>query len=424
MTALRSRQRTKLDPNDLAFLAEASHRLAHASAEALLDIAIHLAVPRLGDWCVIEVEDDVGTRRSCAVGHADPHRRAELPERLRQVVTQAMTEPDEPLLVGPARDGSRSQLLTDLGVVSYLAIPLAIGESRLGRVHFGIESSRRAFERRDLHLAREFVLRIALPLENATLRAQLAGVQGKQEEFLKAVCHDLRTPLAVLQLHLGELERRGAAGLDVRLRARLEAMDQQLAELTTLVDRWQDADAGQGGGSGFELRREPVDLAALASEVGHRMRQQLAWARSPLTIHAPGPVIGMWDRARLCQILLCLLSNARKYGAGQPIELWVEDRGETAYLTVRDRGGGVAPEDHERIFGKFARVGGGGGVSGMGIGLWLARRMIVALGGSISIDSALGQGATFAIVLPKDPPSPSPPGTSDSNPVPRARPIS
>jgi signal transduction histidine kinase len=432
MTALRSRQRTKLDPGDLAFLAETSRRLVQASEEALLDTVVHLAVPRLGDWCVIDVQGHGGPLGSCAAWHANPKRRAELPAELRQALTEEMAKEAEPLLLGSGREERGAELLRQLGVVSYLAIPLMIRERRLGMVHFGIESPGRTFERRNLLLAREFVLHLALPFENAFLRAQLAEALGKKEEFLKAICHDLRTPLAVMQLHLGELERRGAAGLDVRMRSRLEAMDQQLVEITALVDRWQDTDAGQGPETEFELRPEPVDLAALATEVGHRMRQQLAWAHCPLTMHAPPSVVGRWDRARLYQILACLLSNARKYGAGQPIELVVEDQGETVLLVVRDRGVGVAPEDHERIFDKFARVCSGGGLSGTGIGLWFARRVIGAQGGSISIDSALGQGATFTVVLPKRHPSPAPvssPSSSlspsaPSNGVPRARPIS
>jgi len=114
------------------------------------------------------------------------------------------------------------------------------------------------------------------------------------------------------------------------------------------------------------------------------------------------PVVGWWDRLRVEQVVSNLLSNAIKYGDGQPIVVALDQDGRSARLCVKDHGIGIAPEHHERLFARFER-----GVSrrqygGFGLGLWITRQLVDAMGGRISVDSRPGQGATFSIVLPLD----------------------
>jgi signal transduction histidine kinase len=102
-----------------------------------------------------------------------------------------------------------------------------------------------------------------------------------------------------------------------------------------------------------------------------------------------------------------LLSNAVKFGAGKPIALEVEDRGETARLVVIDHGIGIDPEALPRIFEKFERATAAHSYGGLGLGLYLARHMVEALGGAISADSAPGRETRFIVDLPKEGPRPS-----------------
>jgi signal transduction histidine kinase len=97
-----------------------------------------------------------------------------------------------------------------------------------------------------------------------------------------------------------------------------------------------------------------------------------------------------------------LLSNAIKYGEGQPIIVSLDQDGRSARLSVKDHGIGIAPDLHERLFARFARGVSGRQYGGFGLGLWITRQLVDAMGGSISVHSHPGQGATFSIVLPLD----------------------
>ena len=112
-----------------------------------------------------------------------------------------------------------------------------------------------------------------------------------------------------------------------------------------------------------------------------------------------------WDRLRLEQILTNLLSNAVKYGAGRPIsvEVGATGAGDDAdvWFAVRDRGIGMSPDELGRIFGRFERGVSERNYGGLGLGLWIVRQVVDAMGGSITVDSAPERGSTFTVRLPR-----------------------
>ena len=110
---------------------------------------------------------------------------------------------------------------------------------------------------------------------------------------------------------------------------------------------------------------------------------------------------GKWDRLRLDQIVTNLLSNAMKYGSGEPIEVAMTGTPEAVRLEVRDHGIGIAPEHQSRIFDRFERAVSGRHYGGLGLGLWIVRQILDALGGSIRVRSAPGEGSTFTVELPR-----------------------
>jgi signal transduction histidine kinase len=122
-----------------------------------------------------------------------------------------------------------------------------------------------------------------------------------------------------------------------------------------------------------------------------------------VTLRADTPVRGYWDPARIGQVIANLLTNAMKYGRGRPITIAVTAEGSTAHLIVRDQGIGIAPEHLDRIFGRFERAVAPGQYSGMGMGLYITREIVEAHGGTITVTSALEQGATFTVTLPRVP---------------------
>jgi signal transduction histidine kinase len=161
------------------------------------------------------------------------------------------------------------------------------------------------------------------------------------------------------------------------------------------------------GRGDVELEWEDVDLAAVVRDVVARLAEPLGRARSSLDCQAAAPVVGRWDRVRLAQIATNLLSNAIKFGEGKPLEVVVQGDETTARLSVRDHGIGIAAEDQERVFTRFERVQGSGRSQGFGVGLWMVRQIVEALGGTICVESALGAGSTFTVELPRSPASSS-----------------
>jgi signal transduction histidine kinase len=116
-------------------------------------------------------------------------------------------------------------------------------------------------------------------------------------------------------------------------------------------------------------------------------------------------VTGRWDRGFLEQIVGNLLSNAMKYGHGRLISIALSAGARKARLRIRDRGIGIAPADQARIFEKFERAATVEEGSSLGLGLWLVRQMVGALGGSIRVESARSAGSTFEVELPRGAPA-------------------
>lgn len=230
------------------------------------------------------------------------------------------------------------------------------------------------------------------------VRALKAAVQTR-EDFLAVASHELKTPLTPLVLQLESLlvalER---VPHQRRLVAKARAARSQVRRLERLVGRLLEATELAGGA--LVLRRERTDAAALVRDVAQAFVGEAAQARVELRVHAVGPLWADMDPARVRDLLSGLLSNAIRYGAGAPVDLRTSVRGRTLLIEVEDRGPGLAEEAQARIFERFERAASAQHYGGLGLGLFLARRIVEAHGGGISVESAPGRGATFRVQLP------------------------
>jgi signal transduction histidine kinase len=144
-----------------------------------------------------------------------------------------------------------------------------------------------------------------------------------------------------------------------------------------------------------------MDLVEFVGELAQRLEAQARAVGVTLRFELPHePLILFGDRLRLEQVLTNLVTNAIKYGAGRPVHIRVEERPEWAALLVQDQGIGIAPEDQARIFGRFERATSTHQSQSLGLGLYICREIVTAHGGTISVTSAPGQGATFQVLLP------------------------
>jgi signal transduction histidine kinase len=173
--------------------------------------------------------------------------------------------------------------------------------------------------------------------------------------------------------------------------------------LSQLMDELLDVSRISSGR--FSLHVEPVDLGALVRETAARFEPEVLRLGGRLEVEAPERVEGRWDRQRLEQVVTNLLSNALKYGDGKPVQVRVAKVGTSARLVVRDEGIGIARDALRRIFGKFERAVSERHYGGLGLGLYITRQIVDALGGTIQVESEQGQGATFIVELPLSPPA-------------------
>jgi signal transduction histidine kinase len=216
--------------------------------------------------------------------------------------------------------------------------------------------------------------------------------------FYAAASHELRNPIHSLQLQvLGILRGLQAEQRTPQLewvRARVDKANDQLSRVIRLLDRLLDVSRISSGR--LPLVIEAVDLA----EVAATAIDWLEGAERAQIRCRFEPAAGRWDRLRLEQVVTNLVSNALKYGEGEPIDVLVQGDGRTARLSVTDRGIGIAPEHHQRIFQRFERAVTEPRYPGFGLGLWITRQIVDELGGTLSLRSAPGKGSTFVVELP------------------------
>lgn len=230
-----------------------------------------------------------------------------------------------------------------------------------------------------------------LAQENARLRAQVQGAL----ELVGVAAHDLGNPLLALQLRLQRL--RAQTREDPHTQEGLALVEREARRMSLLVHDLLDLSRLSAGRLPLDL--EELDLAALTREVAERFSDQAAVAGSPLVVHAQGPVHGRWDRQRLDRVATNLLSNALKFGQGQPVEVHVLAQDGRVRLAVKDNGVGLPPDAQERLFGRFERLG-TTGQPGTGLGLYIVHQLVEAHGGTIHVSSRPGHGATFTVELP------------------------
>jgi signal transduction histidine kinase len=225
-----------------------------------------------------------------------------------------------------------------------------------------------------------------------------------RDEFIAVAAHELRTPLTTLRLLIDHLiapplepaAEPGAVLVQVK---HLVALKRQVERLIVLAGEMLDVSRITSG-RGLGLKPGPVDLRDIVLEVISRFDLEIQRRSVTVTIDTPDSVPGSWDAARLDQVVTNLISNALKYGLGRPVEVSVRVEALRAVLVVRDHGIGIAEDEQDRILGPFAHAVAVEHHEGLGLGLWIAREILNASGGRISVHSRPGEGSTFTVELP------------------------
>jgi signal transduction histidine kinase len=249
----------------------------------------------------------------------------------------------------------------------------------------------------------------AIAMDNAKLlmmeRAahhRLGRALAMRDNFLSIASHELRNPLNSLHLRLNILSREINSLAETedegkRLGGHVDKASAQVTRMAHLLDRLLDISRIASGRVQLEPRE--YDIAAQIEQVAERFAEQAAPGQ--IRVAAPRPVRGRWDELRADQVITNLLSNAVKYGEGKPIQVTLRASEDTVEIEVTDHGIGIAPEDQSRVFEQFERVETDRERGGFGLGLWISRQIVTAMGGELSLRSQPGEGATFMVKLPR-----------------------
>jgi signal transduction histidine kinase len=290
------------------------------------------------------------------------------------------------------------------GAVDFLHKPLDI-QAVKSKVSVFVDLYRQSKAMKEQVLALEQSRR-----EQETLLKQLQNTQLELEQavrmrddFMSIVAHEVRTPLNGLiletQLRKMHLARDNAAAFTLdKMHAMVERDERQIKSLIRLIEDMLDVSRIRTGK--LSLRPKRVDLSTLVLDVLHNFSQQIDAAEASVSLDATQPVIGNWDEFRIEQVISNLLTNALRYGAKSPISVKVYSEGGQALVDVQDQGIGISEANQKRIFQQFERVSDKHSVAGLGLGLFISEQIVAAHGGTITVQSRIGEGALFRVCLP------------------------
>jgi signal transduction histidine kinase len=294
--------------------------------------------------------------------------------------------------------------LLGLGLRSRLTAPLLVGSTPVGLISF-VRRRPDAFSAEEVELVSLIGRLAATAVQN--IRAydaehrtveELRRLSALRADFVSLVSHELRSPMAAVIGAAQTLQQRWRELSPEQRASFLALIADETSRLAELIGDVLDTSRIEAGT--FTYRFDDVDVGELAEEavasasVGQDEVQIRAVVRGPL------PAV-RGDRVRLRQVLSNLIENAVKWSkGGEHVDVEVSATNGRVVIGVRDRGPGIPREEHGMIFEKFGRAKGGAGRSGTGLGLFIARSIAEAHGGTVEVRSVPGQGATFTLTLP------------------------
>jgi signal transduction histidine kinase len=226
------------------------------------------------------------------------------------------------------------------------------------------------------------------------------AVARLQADFVSAVSHEFRTPLTSMA-HLNERLQRDRSIPDDRKRQYYDVLARDTDRLRRFVESLLDFGRMEAGAA--PARLQTADLGTVVTEVVNDFRSDAAAGRHEVVVQTNGPLPVNLDRDTFGRALWNLLDNAAKYSHEEaPIMIDVARDGSRAAVRVRDRGRGVPVSEQRQIFQKFVRGtdASTAGVRGTGVGLAMVDHIVHAHGGEVRLESVIGQGSTFTVVLP------------------------
>lgn len=235
--------------------------------------------------------------------------------------------------------------------------------------------------------------------------ANLLQALSIRDEFVAIASHELKTPLTSLKLQMQMFKRSfindepSPPSLS-RLSKFLDRNLKEIERLNRLVDDMLDMSRIRTGK--LSLQKEVCDLTQILQDILVRTKEQFESSDSgePVIEHFDHAT-GEWDALRINQVITNIISNAIRYGRGNPISISVKNYNETVRVSIKDQGLGIPESDQVKIFQRYERGLLKREVSGLGLGLFITQEIVIAHGGKIWLESEVNKGSTFHIELPR-----------------------
>ncbi|RYE99802.1 MAG: sensor histidine kinase, partial [Oxalobacteraceae bacterium] len=289
--------------------------------------------------------------------------------------------------------------LAQQGVRSILCYPIVRKNQVSGMFYLENNLLADAFKTEQMFALDLLAAQIAISIDNSRLYKRSQQAIAARDTFLSIASHELKTPLTPLKIQVQSLFRCLQKGKVDQEKMRTWALraERQIDRLNRLVNDLLDVSHIDQGI--FRVHPKAVDLADIVNDV-------LAWCQDDLAragchlISQIGSVRGAFDRPRIEQVVSNLVLNAAKYAAGATIRVTLAQRLGRAHLQVADDGPGIAAVHQAAIFERYARGGAVASAGGLGLGLFIAKQIVAAHGGRLTVSSCEGDGATFTMDLP------------------------
>jgi signal transduction histidine kinase len=433
---LRTLDRRKPERRAL-FLAEISRTLFESlDYQETLDRVARLAMPELGAWCIVDLLSPEGKIERLSVIHPDPAlgslarelevryppRSSDLvgaPRILKTQQPELVPEVSDQMLAASAYDPRQLGILRELGMTSYMIVPLKARDRLLGSITFISTDPNVRYTPKDLLFAEDLAGRAAMAMDNARLfqearqsredamaavaRAELAD--RAKTDFLATMSHELRTPLNAIAgyAELLELGMRGPVTEQQREAiARIRRSQQHLLGIVNDILTFARTESGR-----MPVNLEPTLVASAIDAANFLVGPMFAANEIVLTVKEHPPDLAVVaDRERLQQILVNIMSNAAKFSPrGGAVAICAEPRDHLVAIMVEDEGKGIDAENLETIFEPFMQISAGltRTAEGSGLGLAISRELARLMGGDVTVESEPGEGSVFTLTLPLSP---------------------
>jgi len=398
----------------LRLLAESGRVLSSSlDLEKTLTAVTQLAVPEMADLAIVDLIEG-GAHRRVAVAGGDPthnatvERMKSFPPRLDDGGPQAEAiRTGRSVLIATSEDttaaaGARAEsyvtVVRELGITSGITAPLAIGKEVLGALSVARTGARAPFDNADRGLAEELARRAALAVHSARLYDEARAASRARDDTLSVVSHDLRNPIHTIFMSASFLQEILPDDATVA-RDHARVMKRSAERANRLIGDLLDVTRIEGGQLALdrrlhvaaELAEEALDHARLAAE-----DKGILLSRGPLD----DGIIVRADRDRVLQVLSNLISNSLKFTPrdGHVIVSLTRER-DMARFSVADTGPGIAAEHLPHIFDRFWQAN-RTDKRGVGLGLSIVKGIAESHGGEVRVETTLGVGSIFSVLLP------------------------